>query len=104
MNQDISAFIVKTSGTVGGRPRINGTRIAVQTIVGWYKQGYNAEEIAEQYEHLTLAQIYAALAYYHANREEIETDIQTEEALYDQLAQKRYAQKKTRRKNSLVSR
>jgi len=86
MNQDISAFIVKTSGTVGGRARINGTRIAVRTIVGWYKQGITPKKLSEQYEHLTLAQIYAALAYYHANREEIETDIQTEEALYDQFS------------------
>jgi hypothetical protein len=38
------------------------------------------EEIALEYPHLTLAQVHAALAYYHANREEIETDIAQEEA------------------------
>jgi hypothetical protein len=37
------------------------------------------EEIAEDYPHLTLAQVHAALAYYHANREEIEADIAQDE-------------------------
>ena len=60
-------------------PIIAGTGIAVRRVVGWYKLGLNPEEITEQLPHLTLAQVYAALAYYHANREEIETDIAHEE-------------------------
>jgi hypothetical protein len=36
------------------------------------------DEIAVEYPHLTLAQVHAALAYYHANREEIEVDIARE--------------------------
>ena len=32
-------------------------------------------EIVLDYPHLTLAQVHAALAFYHVNREEIETDI-----------------------------
>ncbi len=90
MSKDIVAFIVRTPGTVGGRPRINGTRMPVQVIVGWYKKGYSAEEIAEQYDHMTLAQIYAALTYYHANQQEIDADITAEEALYDKLIQEYY--------------
>lgn len=58
----------------------------MRRIVGWYKRGDTPEEIANQYGHLTLAQVYAALAYYHANRDEIETDLAEEEKLYDQLA------------------
>jgi hypothetical protein len=37
--------------------------------------------------HLNLAQVYAALAYYHANRDEIETDLAEEEAEYWRLAE-----------------
>jgi uncharacterized protein (DUF433 family) len=55
-------------------------------VVVWYKQGYTPEEIADQYPHLTLAQIYTSLAYYHANREEIESDLETEKIEADQLA------------------
>lgn len=66
MNQDISSIIVCTSGILGGRARIDGTRVSVRSIVSWYKKGYTAEEISEQYEQLSLVQIYATLTYYHA--------------------------------------
>jgi len=53
--------------------------------VSWYKRGYTPEEIADQYPHLTLAQVYTALAYYHANREEIEAELAAEEMEARQL-------------------
>ena len=62
-----------------GRPKIAGTGLTVRRIVGWYKMGMTPEEIALEYPHLTLAQVHAALAYYHANRKEIEADITQEE-------------------------
>lgn len=83
---DIGAFITQTPGTCGGRPRIAGTGVSVRRIAGWYKMGRSPEEIADQYGHLTLSQIFAALAYYHANRESIDADLAEEEAEYDQLA------------------
>jgi len=49
--------------------------------------GLSPEEIAEEIGHLTLAQVYAALAYYHANRDEIEQDIAQEEEAAEQLEQ-----------------
>ena len=63
----------------GGRPKIAGTGLTVRRITGWYKMGMTAEEITFEYPHLTLAQVNAALAYYHANREEIEADIAQED-------------------------
>ncbi len=36
--------------------------------------------------HLSFAQVYAALAYYHANRDEIEADLIEEDAQYWELA------------------
>lgn len=71
--------IVRTAEIRGGRPRIAGTGVTVRRIVGWYKLGLSPEEIADRIGHLSLAQVYAALAYYHANREEIEADIAAEE-------------------------
>lgn len=35
---------------------------------------------------LTLAQVHGALAYYHANRDEIDQDLAADEARYEQLA------------------
>ena len=90
MNQttltDIGTLIAQSPGVCGGRPRIAGTGVSVRRIVGWYKLGRSPEEIADQYGHLTFAQAYAALAYYHANRDEIEADLAQEEAEYDRLA------------------
>ena len=49
--------------------------MSVQSIAIDYKAGMTPEKIAEEFPHLTLAQIYAGLAYYHANKDEIEADI-----------------------------
>jgi uncharacterized protein (DUF433 family) len=37
------------------------------------------EEIARKFSHLSLGQVYAALAYYHANKAEIDADLDAEE-------------------------
>ena len=56
------------------QPLIGGTGVAVRTVIGHYKLGLTAEEIADEMD-LKLAGVYAALAYYHLNRDEIESDI-----------------------------
>ena len=68
---DIGSLIVRSDDVRGGRPRVAGTGVTVRRIVGWYKQGLTPEEITTEIPHLSLAQVYAALTYYHANREEI---------------------------------
>jgi len=82
---DIGALIGQTPGVCGGRPCIAGTAVSVRRIVGWYKQGMTPEEIATEIPHLTLAQVHAALAFYHASRDQMETEIAAEEAEYDRL-------------------
>lgn len=87
---DIGTLITRTSDVRGGRPRIAGTGVTVQRIVGWYRLGLSPEEIAGRVGHLTLAQVHAALAYYHANRDEIEAAIAAEEIEADRLEQHHY--------------
>lgn len=82
---DIGSLIVSTPEIRGGRPRIAGTGVTVQRIAGWYKLGLDADEIAQRIGHLSLAQVHAALAFYHANRSSIEADIAAEEAEADAL-------------------
>ena len=72
---DIGTFITSTPGLHGGKPHILSKGVMVRTIAFRYKQGLNAEEIAAQFGHLSLAEVYAALSYYHANVREIEADI-----------------------------
>ena len=83
---DIGTLIVKSEGILGERPYIKGTRVSVQRIAAWYKKGLSAEEIAERIGTLNLAQVYAALTYYHANQTEIDAYLAEEKASYEQLA------------------
>jgi len=87
---DIGTLIVRSPEIRGGRPRIAGTGVTVRRIVGWYKLGLTPEEIARRVGHLSLAQVHAALAYYHANREEIEADIAAEEEKAERLEREHY--------------
>jgi uncharacterized protein (DUF433 family) len=82
---DIGQLISRDPRIREGRPCIAGTGVSVRRIVGWYKLGVTPEEIADEFGHLSLAQVYAALAYYHANYEEIENDIQAEEQEAERL-------------------
>ncbi len=83
---DIATLVVKSPDVLGGRPRLTGTRLSVQRVAGWYKQGLNAEEIYDRIGTVTLAQVYAALTYYHSNRSEIEGYLTEEKAEYERFS------------------
>jgi len=72
----IHPHVTITAGVCGGSPAIAGTRFAVRSVVHYVlRLGLTAEELAERFPHLTLAQIHDALAYYYDNRPEIDADI-----------------------------
>jgi uncharacterized protein (DUF433 family) len=81
----LDSLLVRTTGVCGGRIRIDGTRITVHRVAVLYKQGQDAEEIARTYPHLSLGQVYTALAYFHANRDEVESELGADDAAYDAL-------------------
>jgi uncharacterized protein (DUF433 family) len=83
---DIGTLIVQTPNICGGRPRIAGTGVAVRRIVGWDRQGFTPEEIVSQIPHLMLAQVHAALAHYHANREPMDAEIAAKESQAERRA------------------
>jgi uncharacterized protein (DUF433 family) len=93
---DIGSLIVRSDDIRGGRPRMAGTGVTVRRIVGWYKQDLTPEEIITELPHLSLAQIYAALTYYHTNREEIEADITAEAATAARLTKQHNVHQNTR--------
>ena len=78
--------IVITPGTCGGKPRIAGHRITVQDVVVWHERmGMSPEEIATTYPTITLADVFAALAYYHDHREKILDRMKTGEEFVEEL-------------------
>jgi len=87
---NIGELITASPNIRHGRPRIAGTGVTVQRIVTLYKTGLSPEEIADEFGHLSLAQVYAGLAYYHANREQIEAAIATDQAEGETLEREHY--------------
>jgi uncharacterized protein (DUF433 family) len=78
--------IESTPGVCGGRPRVVGHRIRVQDIVACHEfHGMSPDEIVSGYPQITLADVHAALAYYHAHREEITRQMSEDEAFIESL-------------------
>ena len=76
METVIQNHVEITPGVCGGKPRIAGHRIRVMDIVIWHeKLGFSPDEIISAHSTLTLADVYAALAYYFDHREQIQSDI-----------------------------
>jgi uncharacterized protein (DUF433 family) len=81
----VSGHVEVTPGVAGGKPRIAGHRITVQNVVVWHERlGLSADEIATEYG-LTLADVYAALAYYYDHREQIDQTILTDQEFIAEL-------------------
>jgi uncharacterized protein (DUF433 family) len=80
--------ISRNAEVCGGQPTIDDSRVRVKNIVALLKEGKKAEEMIVEYPSLNLAQVYAALAYYYDNPDEIEASLQEEldwEARHEQL-------------------
>jgi len=78
----ISEHIEVTPEVCGGRPRIVGHRIRVQDVVIWHERlGMSPDEIVARFSQLSLADVYAALAYYHDHRAEVQQAIAEDEEL-----------------------
>lgn len=70
------SHIAIKKGLCGGNPVIKGTRISVANIAGFYLMGFGPEEIQRELPHLTLAQVYDAIAYFLDHREDMNRLIQ----------------------------
>jgi uncharacterized protein (DUF433 family) len=68
---------------------VDDTNVKVVEVVR-SKQAYDLtpEELHEQYPHLSLAQIYSALAYYYDHREELEAEIERRAKLAEEMRQR----------------
>lgn len=60
---DWRGIIVSTPDTRFGKPRIDGTRIAVEDVLGYLAGGMTFEEILQEWDYLTREQLLACVAY-----------------------------------------
>jgi uncharacterized protein (DUF433 family) len=70
-----------------GALRVGGRGISLDSVVYAFLEGHSAETIQEQYPVLNLEEIYGAIAFYLANREEVQQYLQRQEQLWEQLRQ-----------------
>ena len=55
-----------------GVVRVCGTRVTLETVIGAFKNGASAEEIAERYDSLGLAEVYAVISYYLSHKPDVD--------------------------------
>lgn len=68
-----------------GVAKIIGSRSKVRQIVMDVQNGLSPADIHEQYPHLSMAQIHAALAYYYDHRAEIDAEIEAGVRMVDEM-------------------
>ena len=66
-----------------GRARILGTRFKVIHIARDRREGLDVEAIRTAYPHLSLAQIHAALSFYYAHKDELDTQMERDDREVD---------------------
>ena len=59
-----------------GVMRVGGTRITLDTVVAAFREGATAEEIAQQYPSLRLADVYAVIGYYLRHQSAVDNYLQ----------------------------
>ena len=68
------------------RPYLIGTRVRIQDIVIDHERfSQSAEEIAQGYDHVSIAQVHGALAYFFENRDSLWQCIREDEAYADSV-------------------
>jgi uncharacterized protein (DUF433 family) len=71
-----------------GARRIGSTRVSLDSVVIAYQQGHSPETIRQQYPALTLEEVYGAITYYLANREDVERYLERQQQLWNDLRQR----------------
>jgi uncharacterized protein (DUF433 family) len=85
----IEEYIAVRPGFCGGKPHIAGHRVKVQHVAIWHERlGMTPEEIVATHPSLSLPAVYAALAYYHGHRAEIDAHIEADERFVAELKAK----------------
>jgi len=72
MTMIVAAETPPLSADAAGVFRVGDSRVTLDTVVGAFRDGATAEEIAEQYPAISLGQVYAVIAYYLAHTAEVD--------------------------------
>lgn len=85
-------YVTQLSFEFEGEPRIAyrvaDTRISLDSVIINWLNGESPESIVENFDTLTLELVYGSLAYYLANREEVDEYLRQGDIEYEKLRQK----------------
>ena len=71
--------------------RVGGTRVTLDTLIAAFTEGATAEEIAQQYPSVRLADIYSVIGYYLRRHDEIESYLKRRRKQADEARQQNEA-------------
>lgn len=74
---------ISLTKTEDGTIRVGKTRVALESVVHHFSLGATAEEIAQKFPALTLAEIYGVISYFLSNTEEVVKYVLQQEAESD---------------------
>ena len=73
MNSVTSTSEIKLTKTNAGVLRVGNTRVSLDSVIIAFNLGATPEQIVQDYDTLTLSEVYAAISYYLQNREEVDS-------------------------------
>jgi uncharacterized protein (DUF433 family) len=71
----------------GGRHLVGDTRVSLDSVVYAFLSGQSAESIAQAFPVLTLEQVYGAIAFYLAHRQDVDEYLRTGEQDFESARQ-----------------
>ena len=80
LNQTDLTDAVPLKADADGVVRVAGTRVTLDTIVAAFREGATAEEIAQQYPSISLADVYALIGYYLRQAEKVDAYLEQRRA------------------------
>lgn len=84
--QTLESFAtINLTKTSDGTIRIGKTRVALESVVHHFSLGATAEEIAQKFPSLKLAEVYGVISYFLGNHEEVAKYILQQDAESDEI-------------------
>ena len=71
--------------------RVSGTRVTLDTLISGFLEGATAEELAQQYPSVPLADVYSVISFYLHNRTKVEEYLQRYKQESDRIRKKNEA-------------
>ena len=84
-----------------GRLRVAGLGLPVEYIIAEHLKGATAAQIQESWPHLTMAELYAALAYYYDHKDQIDAEMERDLQEFEKLRAANIAAGKQRTREEL---